>query len=262
MKTVLSVYLAAQFKIKTLIVVDNQNLMKQWIKAFLNFTNLTITDIGIIQKTAFGVDKPIIIAMAQTLLRKTKTNMKVNFKKLDKAGIGIVVYDEVHATSSAPVFSKVSLLFRTKNIIGLSATPFQTGLAEVLMKNTVGEIISNSKNYDTKPKYTLIHYKSNLDNKKQYVLNKMNDYLKKKSFYNKVIVESTEYQNLVVNQTIAMLKKGHRVMILCFTKAQVKKLSEQLDYRDIENTKFFGEQREITYTEKLLVATYAYAGKG
>ena len=162
--------------------------MKQWIQAILDFTNFSTKDIGIIQKKAFGVDKDIIIGMAQTLLRKVKSNIQENFKIIDKAKIGLVIYDEVHATSSAPVFSKVSLLFRTKNIVGLSATPFQTGFAEILMKNSVGEIISDSKNYDTKPEYRLINYKSELDNKKIYVMNQMNDYLRKKSFYNKVIV--------------------------------------------------------------------------
>jgi len=262
MKTVLSVYLASQLKIKTLIIVDNQNLMKQWIEAFLKFTNLKVEDIGIIQKKAFGVDKNVIIAMAQTLLRKVKTKIHENFAIIDKAGIGLVVYDEVHATSSAPIFSKVSLLFRTRNILGLSATPFQTGLSEVLMKNTVGNIISESKKYDTKPEYRLLYYKSNLDNKKVYVMNKLDDYLKKKSFYNKVIIESKSYQNLIVDQTRSMVSKGHRVMILCFTKVQVTTLSGLLTQSGITNTMFYGDQKEINYDEKVLVATYSFAGRG
>ena len=261
-KTVMAIYLAAQLKIKTLIIVDNQNLMKQWIQAILDFTNFSTKDIGIIQKKAFGVDKDIIIGMAQTLLRKVKSNIQENFKIIDKAKIGLVIYDEVHATSSAPVFSKVSLLFRTKNIVGLSATPFQTGFAEILMKNSVGEIISDSKNYDTKPEYRLINYKSELDNKKIYVMNQMNDYLRKKSFYNKVIVSSPNYLNIIVNQTRKMVTEGHRIMILCFTKIQVTTISELLTERGIENTMFYGDQREITYKEKVLVATYSYAGKG
>jgi len=261
-KSIMAVYLASQLKIKTMIVVDNQNLMKQWIQSFLDFTNLTVDDIGIVKQKVLGIDKPIIIAMAQTLMRKAKTKIQENFKLLDKARIGLVVYDEVHATSSAPVFSKVSLLFRTKNVIGLSATPFQTGLAEVLMLNTVGDVISNSKNYDMKPIYNLIHYNSKLDNKKIYVMNKLTDYLRKKSFYNKVIIDSEIYQNLIVEQTSEKLKLGHRIIIICFTKAQVKTLSELLTQKGIENTRFFGEEREITYKEKVLVVTYSFAGKG
>ena len=262
MKTVLSVYIAAQLKIKTLVIVDNQNLMKQWIQSFLDFTNLKVEDIGIIRQSAFGVDKPIILGMAQTLLRKVKTNIQQNFKALDKAGIGLVIYDEVHATSSAPIFSKVSLLFRTRNILGLSATPFQTGVAEVLMKNTVGEIISDSKNYDMKPEYRLLSYQSKLDRKKLYVLGKFSEYIQRKSFYNKIIIESVIYKKLILDQTREMVELGHRVIIICFTKKQVTTLSEMLTDNGLENKMFYGEDREITYNEKILVATYSFAGKG
>ena len=200
--------------------------------------------------------------MAQTLLRKVKTNIQQNFKALDKAGIGLVIYDEVHATSSAPIFSKVSLLFRTRNILGLSATPFQTGVAEVLMKNTVGEIISDSKNYDMKPEYRLLHYKSKLDRKKLYVLGKFSEYIQRKSFYNKIIIESVIYKKLILDQTREMVELGHRVIIICFTKKQVTTLSEMLTDNGLENKMFYGEDREITYNEKILVATYSFAGKG
>jgi superfamily II DNA or RNA helicase len=261
-KTVLTAYLTTQMKIKTLIIVDNQNLMKQWIQAYLDFTNLTIDDIGLIRQGVFCVDKNVIIAMAQTLLRKVKDKIQENFKLIDKAGVGLVVYDEVHSTSSAPIFSKVSLLFRTKNILGLSATPFQTGVAEILMKNTVGDIISESKDYEMKPEYQLIHYKSNLDSKKIYIINKLNDYLKRKAFYNKIIIESKNYQDLIINQTREMLKKGHRIMILCFTKVQVKTLSELLTNCGVENRRFYGEEREIDYNEKVLIVTYSFAGRG
>jgi superfamily II DNA or RNA helicase len=262
MKTVLSVYLASMLKIKTLIVVDNRNLMKQWIKAFLDFTNFEIDNIGIIQQKLFGVDRSVIISMAQTLLQKVKSDIQKNFRLMDKAGIGLVIYDEVHATSSAPVFSKVSLLFRTKNILGLSATPFQTGLAEILMKNTVGDIISNTKNYDMKPEYRLIYYKSKLDSKKVFVMNKITDYLRRKAFYNKVIIESKTYTDLITYQTQKMLNDGHRIMILCFTKAQVNTISDLLTSIGVENTKFYGDERNINYDEDVLVATYSFAGKG
>jgi len=59
-----------------------------------------------------------------------------------------------------------------------------------------------------------------------------------------------------------MVTEGHRIMILCFTKIQVTTISELLTERGIENTMFYGDQREITYKEKVLVATYSYAGKG
>lgn len=260
-KTVLAVYLACILKIKTLIVVDNQNLMAQWIKAFLEFTNLNESNIGIIKQKNFGLDRPIIIAMAQTLVSRVK-NIKTSFKQIDQAKIGLVIYDEVHATSSAPVFSKISLLFRTKNILGLSATPFQTGLAEVLMRNTIGQTIYSTKKYDLKPEYKLIYYKSNLDSKKIYVINQMQEYLHRKALYNKLIINSDNYKNLILEQVKNARKIGHKIIVICFTKIQVTTISDLLTNNGLLNKRFYGEERDINYDEDILVCTYSFAGKG
>ena len=260
-KTVLSVYLACQLKMKTLIIVDNQNLMKQWIKAFLEFTNLTEEHIGIIQQKHFGIDRPIIIAMAQTLVSKVK-DIKNSFKTIDAGKIGLVMYDEVHATSSASVFSKISLLFRTRNILGLSATPFHIQVAEILMKNTIGEIIYETKQYDLTPEYRLIYYKSDIDNKKVYVLTKLTDYLQRKAMYNKLIVSSQKYLNLIIDQTRKARTDGHRIIIICFTKIQVTTISDLLTANGLTNKKFYGDEKDIEYDENILVATYSFCGKG
>lgn len=260
-KTVMSVYLATQLKVKTLIIVDNQNLMKQWVKAIIDFTNLTVDDIGIIQQKHFGIEKPIIIAMGQTLQSLLKKGIQEAFKLVDK-GVGLVIYDEVHTTSAAPVFSKISLLFRTRNIIGLSATPFHTGLQEVLMNNTIGDVIYETKNYDMKPEYRLLFYKSALDNKKIYVISKMTDYLHRKAMYNKLIIGSENYKNLILDQTRKRRAEGHRIIIVCFTKIQVTTISEMLTNNGLTNTRFYGEEREIDFTENILVVTYSFCGKG
>ena len=261
-KTVIAAYIAAQMGLKTLIVVDNSQLMKQWIRTFVDFTNLTVNDIGIIQQKSFGVDRMVVIAMAQTVQSYLKKGVSEAFNIFDKAGFGLVFYDEVHTTSSANVFSKISLLFRTRNILGLSATPFNNGAAEILMHNTVGEVIYETKEYDTKPEYKLLYYKSNLDAKKIFVINKLQEYLHRKSIINKLIIDSENYKNLILNQTRKMRALGHRVIIVCFTKAQVTTISEVLSNNDLKNTKFYGDEREITYTENILIVTYSFCGKG
>lgn len=261
-KTIMSIYLACHLKVKTLIIVDNQELMRQWIKSILDFTNLTVDDIGIVQQKNFGVDRPIIIAMAQTLQSKLKKGIQEAFKEIDKAKIGLVIYDEVHTTSSAVVFSKISLLFRTKNVLGLSATPFHSGLADILMKNTIGKIVYETKAYDMKPIYKLLFYKSNLDNKKLYVIKQMQDYLHRKALYNKLIIDSDNYKNLILDQTRKMRALGHRVILICFTKIQVTTLSTLLSDNGLINTRFYGSERIIDKTEDILVATYSFCGKG
>src|SRR6056297_412365 len=137
-KTVTSIYIACQYKYKTLIVVDKSLLEDQWKETILQITNLEEDDIGTIKQKKFEVDKPIIIASARTLIRRIE-NVKDFYFKIKNAGIDLVFYDECHKTSSAPKFAKVSVLFNTKNLYGLSATPFHNGLHKILMDGCLGQ---------------------------------------------------------------------------------------------------------------------------
>ncbi len=206
----------------------------------------------------------MIIATVQTLLSKIKTDMHKNFELIDSAKIGLVIYDEVHNTSSSSKFAKASLLFRTKNFLGLSATPFQSGIAEILMKNTIGEIIYENKHYELKPTYILHHYDSGLTAKYAFILGKMSDYIKRKAFYNSIIVKSQNYLNIIVDLIKKRLEEGHIILVLCFTKAQVKLISGRLDKENIEHRRFYGDEKEEIDKNNVnvLIGTYAYIGKG
>ena len=263
-KTVVSTYIAAKIGVKTCIVIDNENLMNQWVESFLKFTDLKPEELGLIKGKHFVVDRPVVIATVQTLLSKIKTDMHKNFQLMDAARFGLVFYDEVHNTSSSSKYAKASLLFRTRNFLGLSATPFQSGIAEVLMKNTIGEIIYETKHYDLKPIYILNYYDSKLSGKYSYVLGRMPDYIKRKAFYNSIITKSAEYLKIILRLVKQRLAEGHTVLILVFTKAQIKLISDGLEADHIDHRRFYGDEKDALdkATVKVVVATYSYAGKG
>ena len=262
-KTVLSIYLAVKLKLKVCIIVDSTNLLEQWIKEILNFTDLTAKDIGLIKQKNFTTNKPFTIAMVQTLHSKLKDNFVDFFNKIDSSNFNLIIYDEVHKSSSAPEFSKTTLLFRTKNIIGLSATPFNYGVHEILMKHSIGEIIFETKKYDLKPIYCLLYYNSKLNTSKTKQLYIMKELFHKRAIYNKIIVESTTYLNKIVDITQRLLNKKHRIIIICFTKKQVLTISQWLTNNKIKNRRFYGEEREIDKkNDNVIVATYSYAGTG
>ena len=279
-KTVLSIYILAQFGLKTCIIVDTEDLKRQWIKEIIQFTDLTENDIGIIHRNIFLTNKPICITLVQTLLSKLKNNFDQSFKLIDSARFGTVIYDEVHSVSSSEKYAKASLFFRSKNIIGLSATPFANGVAEVLMKNTVGDIKYETKDYKLIPKYYMIYYYSNVDsdttgkvvksgkNKGNDVtvltaINRCPELFMKKAIYTKYILEKKNYQILITKYTKALLNINHVVMIICNTKKQVIKISEVLEENGIENRRYYGDEQEIEKdTDNVLVVTYKFCGKG
>jgi superfamily II DNA or RNA helicase len=263
-KTVLSVYLASVLGLKTIVIVDTTVLMDQWVKAFSDFTDLKSNEIGIIKGKMCSLDTPITIAMVQTLHSKIKTDMHKNIRIIDGARYGLVFYDEVHATSSSSKYAKASLLFRTPNVIGLSATPFQTSTAEILMKNTIGEILYESKDYDVIPSYNLHFYNSSLGAKYGGYLRRITDYIKRKSFYNSIIIKSQEYLNIIISLIKLRQSEGHITMVLCSTKAQIQLISDKLIEEKIAHRRFFGDEKDEIdqINTNLMVATYSFAGKG
>lgn len=261
-KTVLSIYLAYKIGLKTCIIVDNSDLMKQWIKEIIKFTNLTEDDIGIIKQKLFVTDKPITIAMSQSLLSKLRNNFHKTFHSFDDSKFGLIIYDEVHRTSASQEFAKVSVIIRSKNIIGLSATPFQTGVAEVLMKNTIGPVIYESAEYDKTPTYYLYYYKSGLNQKYKYI-NRINDFIKQRGAYNRILPKSENYLNTVVYFTRKLKEKGYIISVLCMTKDQINTISEALSNNGIDHRRYYGDEREIDKeNDQVLVMTYKFAGTG
>jgi len=262
-KTVLAVYLASKLGLKTCIVLNNSELFKQWILEIMKFSGCTEDDIGLIRQNTFVTDNKLFtVAMSATLASKLKRDVNSYFKKVNESGFGLVIYDEVHNTSSSDVYSKCSLFFRTKNIIGLSATPFHVDSAKILMENTIGKIIYESKNYELVPKYNIIQYNSGLV-KYLKLINGLDDYIKKKAVYNKIILESNVYKDILIKLLKKVNSENRKTIVICMTKNQVMFVSNLLDELGIEHRRFYGGEREIDKLEdNLLVATYAFCGTG
>jgi superfamily II DNA or RNA helicase len=279
-KTVMGIYLAVHYKLKTMIVVDQSNLVNQWVDTIINFTNIPEERIGYIQGPKLELDNcDIIIAMAQTLVSRLHRTVEVDndgetkkelddgfingfYETIRDCGIDLVLYDECHVTGSAKKFTTSSFLFNTNNIIGLSATPFQDGLAQILMTNTVGDIISESVEYEEVPAINFVKYHSNLPQKSIQYIHKMNnyDFIAGRSAYNKMIVESKEYISVINKIVNKLIKNKHVIIIIAFTKKQVELISESLDH---PNKTYYAKKNDLDKEkDNIIVSTYSKTGKG
>jgi len=126
-KTVISIYMIAERKRKTMVLVHREPLAQQWTDRFLSFTNLKEEDISWLRSSSFKEDlkKPVIIAMVQTFRSLLKRNRKDFLVSLNEANIGVFVADEVHTSVGAPAFSECSIHMPAKYTYGLSATPYR-----------------------------------------------------------------------------------------------------------------------------------------
>jgi len=113
-KTVIAVWLIAQRRVNTLILVHRRQLMEQWVDRLSAFLGLPMKAIG---RIGGGKKKPtgmVDVALIQSLVRKGVVD--------DVVGeYGHLVVDECHRIS-APSFEQVARRAKAKFVTGLSAT--------------------------------------------------------------------------------------------------------------------------------------------
>jgi superfamily II DNA or RNA helicase len=262
-KTAVSTFITAITKKKTLIIVDNKKLKDQFIEAYTTFTDLTIDDIGIIQGKSFSLDKPVTITMVQTLLSKLKKDIKGTYTKIRSAGFDLVIYDEVHKTSSGPKYALSTLLLNTYNVIGLSATPYLRGIHKLLLDNSIGLTLYKSKEYELIPRIFFIKYNSAPNPKLQYMMRILRDYVKRQACYNKHITKNENYLYVIYKLAKKCQDSGYKTIIMVSTMAQVDGIIEYLKRNGIEAKPVCGKEHEINKeVDNVLVATYKFASHG
>jgi superfamily II DNA or RNA helicase len=138
-KTVLTMPLIASVGTTALIVVDQDNIKKQWEDKLINMLGLKEDEIGYVQgDTCLYKGKKVVIAMLQSLA-------KMNRYPPDLYDyFGLMVIDEVHVCG-ADMFSNVMNLVSAKLRLGLSATPERKDGRTKLLTAHIGnvEVISD-----------------------------------------------------------------------------------------------------------------------
>ncbi len=161
-KTVLAVKYITDIKKKTLIIVDREILVNQWKKIILNLSNIKEEDISIYQSGKNNLDKPIVIAMVQTIVSKLKNNHNDVIKEFREANFGITFVDEVHSIIGPEAYTSSRYILFSKRLFSLSATPFRTNSVETkLIRYCFGDVIV-SKVHTLLPKINYIEFKNNL----------------------------------------------------------------------------------------------------
>lgn len=135
-KTVISIKLILQSRLKTLVIVNKVELMKQWAKEITRWC--PGVKIGIIQGPRFetkGYD--VVIGMLQTI------SIRENITCDSLKDFGMCIIDEVHNVSSE-VFSRLMLKVRPRYIFGLTATLKRSDGMEKLIHWYIGDSVYDS----------------------------------------------------------------------------------------------------------------------
>jgi len=259
-KTVIAAYISSRLKQKTLILLDNSKLLEQWTDSFIKFTNIKAEEIGIIKGKKMELDKPICIAMVQTLVSKVKRDLKGTYNQIRDAGFNVVFADECHKSSAASKFAKSFLFVNAENVIGLSATPYHVELSRILMHTSLGPVIYKTTAYELTPNVYFIKYDSGLriNNRMKY----FRDFVKQKTLYDREICKSEKYLYIIRRLVERLLESKLQTFIVCSTVSQVKLIHEMLSSLGIGSDMLYSQDTEVKKDAQVIVATYSYAGTG
>lgn len=201
-KTILAIYLIAQLKKRTLVIVNKDSLLTQWKERIMMAApNATI---GIIQQNKFNIDADIVLGMLQSIAMRTyELNAFESF--------GHVIIDECHHIPSR-VFSQALFKVNCKYMLGLSATPQRKdGLTKVI-KWFIGDIVHEvSQKLDEEAIIDKVIISSDL----RYA-NEIIDYRGNVSIAKMMsnIVECNERTKILTDLLLDKVKLGYKILVL------------------------------------------------
>lgn len=132
-KTVMSLSVAQKLGRATLVVVDQENLMDQWVQQCRDVLKLPDSRIGRIQGDTCDYEgKSVVIAMVHSLVQRDYEDAMYDY-------FGTVIFDEVHGMG-APTFSEALRLFSAVVRFGVSATVDRSDALQKLLHWNLGNI--------------------------------------------------------------------------------------------------------------------------
>jgi hypothetical protein len=223
-KTISSLYVLSELKMKTLVVVNKIPLMKQWESEIKQF--LPDAQIGFIQgqKNIKIEDCDIVIAMLQSLSR-------IDYPDTMFEDYGVVLIDEIHNTSSQ-MFSKVFFKLCSKYTIGLTATPQRSDGCEYVFKYHIGNIVYQSQNKKRKGKDPILQL-IKIDSKEYREITTINKFNGQKqiqftSMLNDLI-EMSKRNKLIIELIKEYVKENRKILVLSDRRNHLINLKKQLD---------------------------------
>ena len=204
-KTIMALYLIAALKRKTIVIVDKEFLLNQWIKRIEEF--LPDARVGIIQAAKIDVqNKDIVIGMLQSLSSKEYDVDKVF------GDFGFVIVDECHHIA-AEVFSRSLPKVNSYYSLGLSATPKRAdGLSHVFESYLGPMVYQVGKRDDKLVRVNVIRYH---DDNKDYKKEELSAYGKVciPRMINNIVGRIT--RNLLIKSILRRLvKDGRQTLVL------------------------------------------------
>jgi len=258
-KTVLSLNIIARLKKKTLVIVNKEFLLNQWIERISQF--LPEAKVGRIQGPEIDIEgKDIVLGMLQSISQK-------DYDPKVFESFGLTIIDEVHHISSE-VFSRALFKIVSKYMLGLSATMERKDGTTYVFKQFLGEVVFKGERdggeHDVEVR--AIEYVS-----KDAEFNKVECDFRGNPKYSTMIVKLCDHgdrSDFIVRVIRDLIKEqpGAQIMILAHNRSILTYLHDSIVAQKIATAGYYvGGMKEVflkeTEEKQVVVATYAMAAE-
>jgi len=244
-KTLIGAKMIEQRAVNSLVIVNKNMLLDQWIQRFVDYFGYSKKEIGFLGKSKNKLTNKLDIATMQSLKNQPEIIKNYSF----------LIVDECHHIP-AVTFEQIVKNFCGKYVLGLSATPNRKDALEPIVFQQLGKI-----SYEYKKKRTLIH--------RVKVIN--TDFISNSDNYAQLINEITvnEERNKIIIDEIKNYK-DKKILILTDRIEHINILEElliknNLNYVSIHGSLSKKEQEESlnkVQDNELILATTSYFGEG
>jgi superfamily II DNA or RNA helicase len=256
--TILSLYIASHYSLKTLVIVHKTFLLNQWKERAEEFTNATV---GIIQQNKVDIEgKQIVIGMLQSIAKdKYDTSIFKDF--------GLVIFDEAHHAPSK-YFSQALPIISCKKTLGLSATPKRSDKLEKILYWYFGNIMYKLDNV-TNDKVLVNIYNYKLEHEKFREFKLRNGEINRAKTINKLTTIGRR-NKFIINIIREVIEPKRKIIVLSDRVEHLKLLKERLEKYNTEDniiiTSFYIGGMKIEKLKKseeaqVIFATYSMAAE-
>lgn len=258
-KTVLSLNIISRLKLKTLIIVNKEFLLNQWVERIGEF--LPTARIGRIQGSVVNIEnKDIVIGMLQSLSMK-------DYPQSIFESFGFTILDEVHHISSE-VFSNALFKIVTRYMVGLSATMERKDGTTDIFKMFLGDVVyKGEKTTEHQVLVRGIEFRTN-----DCVFNETDVDFRGNPQYSKMIVKLCGYKprNDFIVQVICDLiveNPSNQIIILGHNRSILYYIHEEMSKKNVASVGYYlggMKQLELDVSSKkqVIFASYAMAAEG
>ena len=229
----------------TLIVVNKNMLLNQWIERFVDYFGYSKKDIGYLGKGHNKLNGIIDVATMQSLKNDSKIIENYSF----------VIVDECHHIP-ALTFEQIIKSFKGRYILGLSATPNRKDELQPILYQQLGEI-----SYEYKKKRT---HTNRLQIIRTEFVSNADNYA---TIINELCIDENR-NNLIIDAIKANIQR--KILVLTDRIEHINILENLLQKQNIDYICVHGSQNKkeqvenmaLVKTKSLILATTSYFGEG